>query len=264
MLELFLQELIPERKIVSLTYAPQEHFNPWRRRKDVRVDVECTDADGSRFVVEMQIAEQKDFYERAVFISSFAVQQQLRKGRRGYNFPTVYFIGLMDFSLHKGSDEVAYRYTLRENRTGERMTDRLQYIFLELPNCRKALTDEASVMDNFCYALHNMHTLKERPPQLDKEIFRLLFESAEICNFAPRERIKYEYDMTTKRDILNYIDFAREDGEKKGMEKGMEKGAEQKAKEIARQMLAEKLSIDLISRVTGLDEELIRSLQDSN
>ena len=115
-------------------------------------------------------------------------------------------------------------------------------------------------MDNFCYALHNMHTLKERPPQLDKEIFRLLFESAEICNFAPRERIKYEYDMTTKRDILNYIDFAREDGEKKGMEKG----AEQKAREIARQMLAEKLSIDLISRVTGLDEDLIRSLQDSN
>ena len=64
-MELFLKELIPERKIVKLKYEPQEHINPWPGKKDIRVDVECTDSDGTRFVVEMQLAEQEFFYERA-------------------------------------------------------------------------------------------------------------------------------------------------------------------------------------------------------
>ena len=77
LMRLFLQELIPERKIVKLTYSPQEHVNPRPGGKDIRVDVECTDADGTRFVVEMQLAPQEYFYERAVFNSSFAIQHQM-------------------------------------------------------------------------------------------------------------------------------------------------------------------------------------------
>ena len=29
----------------------------------------------------------------------------------------------------------------------------VEYIFLEVPNCRKAMTSEASLLDNFCYAM---------------------------------------------------------------------------------------------------------------
>ena len=39
LLQLFLQELIPERKIVDLSYGPQEHVNPVDEGKDVRMDV---------------------------------------------------------------------------------------------------------------------------------------------------------------------------------------------------------------------------------
>ena len=259
-MRLFLQELIPKRKIVKLTYSPQEHINPWPGQKDIRVDVECTDADGTRFVVEMQLAEQEYFYERAVFNSSFAIQEQMQKGAEEYDFPTVYFIGLTDFSIHNGSDKVMYRYSIRENSSGEQMTNRLQYIFLELPNSTKAMDPKASVVDKLCYALHNMQFLKEVPAGFNGEIFNLLFDSAEIANFTPTEKIKYENDMTTERDIRNQIRFAKKEGLQEGMEQGIEKGAEQKAAEIARQMLAEKLPIDLICRVTGLSAEALANL----
>lgn len=71
LLMLFLQEVIPEHKIASLTYASQEHENPIPEMKGIRVDVECTDEDGTRFIVEMQLARQKHFYERALFNSTF-------------------------------------------------------------------------------------------------------------------------------------------------------------------------------------------------
>ena len=186
LLELFLRELIPEHDFAEITFDPQEHVNPYPDKKSVRIDVECCDKDGTRFIVEMQVAPQKSFYDRAVFNSSFAIQKQLAKGEDDYSFPTVYFVGLMDFSFHEDADQVLYRYTIRETDSNELMTPHLQYIFLELTNCKKALTPQASVLDNFCYALHNMEHLTDRPEELKSEIFKLLFDSAEISNFASK------------------------------------------------------------------------------
>ena len=45
-----------------------------------------------------------------------------------------------------------------------------------------------------------------------------MFDSAEIAKFVPEERIKYEHDMTTERDIRNQIAYSREEGRKEGRE----------------------------------------------
>ena len=71
------EEVIPERRIKELTFVSQEHLNASPEKKGIRVDVECKDQDGARFIVEMQLAQQSHFYERAVFYSSFAIQDQL-------------------------------------------------------------------------------------------------------------------------------------------------------------------------------------------
>ena len=51
---LFLQTLIPERKVASITYVSEESTNQNPGNKGVRVDVECTDENGKRFLVEVQ------------------------------------------------------------------------------------------------------------------------------------------------------------------------------------------------------------------
>ena len=251
LLTLLLQELIPERQIVDIKYAPQEHTNPNPDKRGIRVDVEATDANGTRFLVEMQREPQDFFYERAVYNASHCVIRQLEKGDEEYEFPPVYFIGLVDFPLHDDPNRVLYRYSLYEDSGDELMTDSLHYIFLELPNCGKALTPEATILDNFCFSMHNMQFLEERPEDLRQEIFELLFDAANIATFAPEDKIKYEYAMTTERDIRNQIRYA----EKKGMEKGMEKEAEQ----IARRMLKEGDSVEKVMRITGLSAEQINA-----
>ena len=140
----------------------------------------------------------------------------------------MYFIGLMDFSLHKGSERVDFRYTFREKQSGELMTPRIQYVFLELPNAlERALTPAASVMDNICWALHEMEHLTEQPAELKQEIFKLLFDSAEIATITPEERAKYQLDMTKERDIHNQIEYARVTGREEGLEEGFRLMAEQ-------------------------------------
>ena len=246
LLILLLQELIPERKIASLSYVHQEHTNPYPDARGVRVDVEVTDENGSRFLVEMQREPQNWFYERAIYYASHCILQQMPQGQDDFSFPPVYFIGIMDFALHNDPQRVMYRYSLREDQDKDLMTDSLHFIFLELPNCGQALTPQATVLDNFCFALHNMQFLEERPDALRQEIFDLLFEAAEIATFTPEDKVKYEFEMTTERDIRNQIAFARKE----------------KAKEMARNMLAKGYALEEIAEITELPVEQIRVLQE--
>ena len=248
LLTLLLQELIPERRIVDIKYAPQEHTNPNPDKRGIRVDVEATDADGTRFLVEMQREPQDFFYERAVYNASHCVIRQLEKGDEEYEFPPVYFIGLVDFPLHDDPNRVLYRYSLYEDRDNELMTDSMHYIFLELPNCGKALSLDATILDNFCFSMHNMQFLEERPADLRQEIFELLFDAANIATFAPEDKIKYEYAMTTERDIRNQIRYA----EKKGIEK--------EAFAIARRMLEMGMPNNVVQQATNLTAEQIKNL----
>jgi predicted transposase/invertase (TIGR01784 family) len=260
LLTLLLQELIPERQIVDIKYAPQEHTNPNPDKRGIRVDVEATDADGTRFLVEMQREPQDFFYERAVYNASHCVIRQMEKGEDDYEFPAVYFIGLVDFPLHADPERVLYRYSIFEDTDKDLMTDSMHYIFLELPNCGKALTSEASILDNFCFSLHNMQFLEERPAELRQEIFELLFEAANISKFAPEDKIKYEFDMTTERDIRNQIRYAEKKGIEKGMEKGLAEGRKKERLENARNLKSLGVDIDTISQALGFTVDEVQAL----
>ncbi len=93
------------------------------------------------------------------------------------------------------------------------------------------------------------------------EIFELLFESAEIAKFAPEEKIKYEHDMTTERDIRNQIAYGREEGREQGLAEGLERGrAEGKAEGIAEGKAEERRRIMEKLKEKGFSDEEVASL----
>ena len=257
LLTLFLRELITDRDIQDISYGPQEAVNPNPGGKGIRLDIECTSADGSRFLVELQRAPQMDFYQRAVYNSTFGVQRQLLEGQ-GYDFAPVYFIGIMDFCLHPDDDRFLYRYSIKENSSGDLMTDRLSYIFLELPKCGDS--PDASVLEKIGFALHNMYRLENVPPGFTEEVLLLLFKSAELSTFTPEERKEYQKNMTSELDIKNQIAYARIKGKEEGLAEGLAEGAALRNMEIARKMLELKSDPALISQATGLSEAEIAAL----
>ena len=190
LLQLLLQELIPERKIAELKYAPQEHINKYPGKKDVRMDIECTDQEGSRFIVELQVTPQNWIYERALYYSSFAIIDQLEKGVDEYKFPTVYFIGLMDFCMHPDQkDRVLYRYSLRDTISGEEMTERVQFIFLELPNCGKALTQEAHYWIIFAMPCITCNFYPTGPWNCDRKFLNSCLSRQILLNLRRKKRL---------------------------------------------------------------------------
>ena len=131
-----------------------------------------------------------------------------------------------------------------------------EHRILELPNSlNKGLKPGATVLENICYALHQMEHLTEQPAELKQEIFKLLFESAEIATFTPEERVKYQNDMTTERDRYNQLVFAEAKGREQGREEGREEGREGAIRKMVEQM-----------RLRGMSEAeieaIVRSAQD--
>lgn len=79
---------------------------------------------------------------------------------------------------------------------------------------------------------------------MEDELFRLLFESAEIATFTPQEKTKYEHEMRTERDFKNQLAYA----EKKGREEGREQEQARIVDELRKQGIPEEVIAHVINK----------------
>ncbi len=84
----------------------------------------------------------------------------------------------------------------------------------------------------------------------------MLFNSADIANFAPEDKIKYLNDMTTERDIRNQIAYARDEG----IAEGREEGKQEERLAIAANLKAQGFPLEVIAKVTSLSKEQLEAL----
>ena len=136
-------------------------------------------------------------------------------------------------------------------------------IFLELPKFDKVLSKLEDALDSWLYIIKNTSLLKEedmrilveKRPKLEKTFHHLKKLSSEEREFfANLDREKAELDRISLKEQWY--------GE--GIKKGREEGREEKdlkISQIARGMLARGMDFDLISDITGLSKEEIKSLK---
>ena len=137
-----------------------------------------------------------------------------------------------------------HRYQLLETKTLKRMTDKLEFVFVEVAKFNKREDELETDLDKWLYLLKNMSTLLERPAALRDRVFGRLFDVAENARLDDEERKKYVEAMNTTRDTFNMIAYARK----------------QTSNVIARRMIDKGLDMDTILDVTGLPKEDIAKI----
>ena len=270
----FLKVVFPQFAITDITYIPTEQLGIMEDDRKAIFDVLCKTEDGKTFLVEMQRGAQKHFFERALYYTAFpimkqgkiAIAKEKEEGAKPWNFSLdgVFFLGILDFEYEQ--DEMTeHRYQLLETTTLKQMTDKLEFVFVEVAKFDKSEDELETDLDKWLYLLKNMSTLLERPAGLRDRIFGRLFDVAEYARLDDEERKNYVESMNTARDTYNQIDYALNKGigigREEGREEGIEIGLEKKACEIARNLLAMKLDIDSISKATGLTKDEILTLE---
>ena len=251
----FLKVIFPQFAITDITYIPTEQLGIMEDDRKAIFDVLCKTEDDKTFLVEMQRGAQKHFFERALYYTSFPIMKQGKKaiakekeeGTKPWNFSLdgVFFLGILDFEYEQ--DEMTeHRYQLLETKTLKQMTDKLEFVFVEVAKFDKGEDELETDLDKWLYLLKNMSTLLERPAALRDRIFGRLFDVAEYARLDDEERKNYVEAMNTARDTYNVITYA----------------LEKRTYEIAQRMIEKGLDVDTIADLTGLTKEAVAKLSE--
>ncbi|MDT3738312.1 MAG: Rpn family recombination-promoting nuclease/putative transposase [Candidatus Kapabacteria bacterium] len=256
----FLNELLKgKEKIKTLSYKSTEFMGITDLDRKAVFDLYCENDSGEKFIVELQKAKQKFFKDRALFYSTFPIQEQARRGSWDFELKCVYTVAILDFIFDDDidyKDKVVFEVKLSELEHKKVFYDKLTFIYLAMPNFRKQEHELVTKFDKWLYAIKNLPDLEDRPKALQERIFKKFFDSAEIAKFSREENQSYEYSLKVYRDLNNVIDTANEEG----FNKGMEKGIELNKIEIVKKMKKLGLSNEIIAETTGLDLESIRKI----
>ena len=260
----FLNEVLPDRKISDIEHIRNEQIPLNRKKKKSIYDLYCKTDDGSRIIVEVQQEQQDDYVDRTLYYTTFAIQNQIERGTEDYTICPIYSVSILNKGLRelKGTKDVLSVFRIKGLAQDIVLSNKYTLIFIELNKFNKKLGQIAqdNILERFYYCLKHMAYLNERPLVLQQEIFAKLFEAAQIAEMPEEEQEEYFAQMITERDRKSQMKTATRIGMEKGMKKGMKKGMEKAIIETARKFKEQNVAIDIIAACTGLSVEQISGL----
>ena len=266
----FLNALLEgERRVKNITFLDKELVPIHEDDRGVIYDVYCTDEDGEQFIVEMQNKGQTNFRERALYYLSQAVSRQGEKGTAwDFDLKAVYGVFFMNFRLKGNARKLRTDVLLVDRDTHEVFTDKMRYIFLELPSFTKEEIECETDFERWIYVLKNMETLQRLPFKARSAVFKKLEEVVDIASLSKEERLKYDESIKVYRDKLAVLKYAKQEGIEEGIDIGFERGHKQGREEgrekerisIARNLKQLGTTMEVIIRATGLSEAEIEKL----
>ena len=223
----------------------------------------------------MQKTRQKYFSDRILYYASFAIQQQSvvtreklahlseeeRKQHWDYNINKVYIVCILNYVMAPGyPDKYRWDVVRMDRELKIPFSETLNEVYLEMPKFVLPLSECKTIYLKWLYVLNNIEIMERLPDELNNQLFQKLKSIVEIERMSANERLEYELSLAVERDLLSAIDASFEDGEMKGIKKGREEGREEKSREIAQNLKSLGLSLEDISKATGLTSEEIEQL----
>ena len=145
---------------------------------------------------------------------------------------------------------------LADRETHEQFSDKMRYIFIELPLFTKEEDECETDFERWIYVLKNMETLQRLPFKARKAVFEKLEQIVDIAGMSKEDRLKYDESIKVYRDQLAVMEYERLQGEARGEARGEERGRAN----VARSMKADGMPVETIARYTGLTPEEIEQL----
>ena len=199
-------------------------------KKQSIVDVLCEDAEGSQYIIEMQIAHSKGFEERAQYYASKAFISQLRKGENYHGLKQVIFLAFCNFPIFPAKKHYKSDHITLDNKTGEHDLNKLSFTFVDLAKFERNRTQpvhELSLEEKFYYFLY--HATEMGDDELGKLIgkdiiLKKAFDELERFGWSDDNIKRYEAEEKRVRDNRAVLLKAIEQGEEKGKKQGIKKG----------------------------------------
>ena len=204
----------------------------------------------------MQLGHQTYFRDRTLFYGAHIIHKQApRRKYWNFNLNTVYIVSILNFTEFNdeaSKDKVIERAYVYRETVKERLSDKLQMIFIELPKFKKEASELQDNTDMWLYLLKNTVGLKACPPEITGRIFKLFLEISEKNQLTPTEMDRYAVSLERSHQLHDIANYARMEGK---MEERIERN-----KQIAIKLLMMNEPIEKVIYLTDLSREEVTEL----
>lgn len=280
-------ELPGGRVIMDLTIVDPYNIPLLQGMKDTFVDVKAILDDGSMVIIEMQVLNHEGFEKRVLYNAAKNYSTQLHSGDNYSLLNPVIALTIVDFEMFKDNDSIINRFKLLENESLINYSDDIELIFIELPKFDKSEDELKDIKDQWIFFLKNAGSLEYIPESFSFNVKKAMDSVNEAS--MTKEELETQYKrkefisiqkLALKKAIKDGTALGLKQGIEQGIEKGIEKGIEQDIEkgieqgiekgiekgivkgviQVAQKMLQEGITVDVISKITGLTIEEIEKL----
>ena len=260
LLKSFLNAILPlpeDCVIESLTYLQAESVPELAAFKNSIVDVRCCDNHGRHFIVEMQLQWTGDFIKRMLFNTAATYVRQLEKGKKYEHLSPVYGLALLDDTF-TSEERWFHHYRMANVHDGSKSLDDIQLVLIELPKFQPNNIAEKRLTVLW---LRFLKEIKDGTEVVDPSLFEVeeikeALHLLEVASYNAAELLAYDqrWDLVSSERTLMSGKFAE------GKAEGLVEGAAKGKAEVVKNMHRSGLSVNQISKFTGLSKEQIEKV----
>ncbi len=242
-------------KIIDLEFLNTVQAPEVAARKESIVDVLVRDQQGSKYIIEMQVAKVAGFEKRAQFYAAKTYCTHFKAGNPYEDLKKVVFLAITSYVVFPDKDHYKSDHVILDNKTYEQDLKDFSFTFVELPKFNKTLDQLSGLEEQWYYFLKHAEDSEDIDQILaaNPEI-KEAYGVVERVHWTEQELQAYEKVAMSVADAKGAITAARQDG--------LNEGRLQEKLETAKKMLAAGLSNQQILDITGLSEKQLQDLRD--
>ena len=253
----FIESVIPELKIKTITFKDSEQTKERDEDRGAIFDVYVELDNGNFVIVELQKEKQKFYKDRSIYYSSRPIKNQGKKGTWDYKLCPVYVISVLNFRMNKEDKTLIHHVHLISEQTKEIFYDKLQYIYIQLPNLPTQWTDLHNHLEEWLYLIKNLNKKEDIVLEETNEMQKIILEAMTLAEWNDlnwAEKTAYEKAMRHEHDLELCRQYA--------IEEAREQAIEDERLRSACEFLKLGVPVETIAKATGLSLEAIEALRE--
>ena len=198
----------------------------------------------------MQIKDNKDMIPRSVFYASKLLSEQIYGAKTYTYLKNVVVISLLNYIMFKDTNEYHNIYNLREIKTGKKLTEIIEFHYIELPKFEKFSINNTKLTGWLDFINGQ-----------DKEKINMAIKSNKIVKYAYTKYQYLEGDAELKR--LEEIQLIQRLDDNSAIERATKQGIDNTKIDVVKSMAQNNIDIKTIIAVTKLTEhEILKILKE--
>lgn len=257
-------------QVADITLLNPYNSKDFRNDKLSILDIKAESVEGKRFNIEIQISDEADYEKRALYYWAKLYTEKLKAAEDYSALTKAIGIHILNFTSIVDSNKYHNVFHVTEKETGINYFKDLELHTIELKKFTSDNTEKLpdliarvkSKLDMWAAFLTRYDLLKisKLPPKLADESLRKAINVLDVMNFSYDEREAYEGHLKWLRIEANSLKNAEAKGMAEGIEQGRAEGRVEGKLEIARNLLNEGMAIEMVVRITGLEEDEVRRI----